>query len=557
MNDTIPGKQSEIQRLRKLLFLRVIVTTFLLGIAAFIQIKGSTQLPEGFLFNIYTIIIVTYVLSIWYSLLQRWVRRIRTNIYIQAFCDVVVITVLVYVTGGVYSVYAVLYNLVIIYATLFLSKKGGFFVASAAGLLYGLLLDLEYYGILPAYGMGVDYNYSAGYVLSRIFIHFASFYMVAFLVSFVVEQEKKSRVLLTEKEGEFDQLDLLHKSIIEHINAGIMTVDLDGRIKSFNRAAEEISGFQSSRIVDKEIEYVFPGFTKTLEKMHQEENQRKMISREEIVYRNKNKRELVLGFSVSSLMDSNDKLIGSIIIFQDLTATKEMEKEVERSKNLALIGEMAAGLTHEIRNPLTAMSGSIQLLQKRLDLNETDGRLMRIVLRGRDQLEKLVSNFLLLARPNPSERERINIKDLIQDVIESLHKSPDWNRNIKVETTFDAHNIYGNRVELTNVFWNLMLNSMQAMPEGGMLKIWSTITQSDHGENYFKTTITDTGSGIEKDIMSRIFMPFFSTKQSGTGLGLPIVNRILQSHGGEVQIESQLGKGTTCRILFPMTANKP
>ena len=543
---------------RRLMFLRVIIVTLLLGIAAFIQIKGSQQLqPERFS-PIYTIIIATYVLSLLYIFFLRVIKNLIINIYIQGLCDVTIITVLVYVTGGVNSVYSVFYNLVIIYSALFLGKKGGLITASASSLLFGFLIASEYYSLFPAYGVAADYSFGVGHVLSRVFIHIASFFIVAILVSFVVEQEKKSRVLLTKKESEFDQLDLLHKSIIENVNAGIVTIDLMDRIKSFNRTAEEITGYLFSEVLGIPIDSLFPGFSETRDRINKEKREGGLTKRGEIVISDKHGRDIILGFSDSSLVGSTGDRIGDIVIFQDLTTNKDMEKQVEKSKSLALIGEIAAGLAHEIRNPLTALSGSIQLLSRNLDLGETDAKLMRIVLRGREQLENLISNFLLLAKPDVARRKDLDIHDIVKDVVETLQYSPDWHENIQVKMNFcDGGGIYGNRTEVKQMLWNLVLNAVQAMPEGGDLSITTDATTSDNEKKYIELDIVDSGCGIEKDQESKVFIPFYTTKERGTGLGLAIANRIVESHGGKLKIESKEGKGTTCNVLLPVNINSP
>jgi two-component system sensor histidine kinase PilS (NtrC family) len=465
-------------------------------------------------------------------------------------CDVTLITVLVYVTGGVESIYSILYPLVIIYSVLFLAKKGGIAVASVSGILYGFLLDLEYYRVIhPIYSSFWDYNFSAGYVLARIFIHIVSFYIVALLISFAVEQEKSARSLLAEKESEFYQLDLLHKSIIESVSAGIITIDLQGSIKSFNRAAEEITGVSFSEVKGKGIDKVFPGFSEILDKTKNEEGENEGVNRAEIVLGKRNK-NIALGFSVSSLINSKKEKIGTILIFQDLTAIKEMEKEVEKSKRLALIGEMAAGLAHEVRNPLASLCGSIQMLQKNLELDETNRRLMQIILRGRDQLENLVRNFLLLARPNLSDREEFNIKDVIDDVLEPLRYGPDWHEDIKVVTEFCTQtSIIGNKTEMRQLLWNLVLNAIQAMPNGGKLTIETKLI--DNGMHYLEIRISDNGCGIKEDDYNKVIEPFYTTRETGTGLGLAIVNRIVESHGGTITIESEPKKGTSCILLLP------
>jgi len=552
MTDNLIKQENTVRRLRRLMLGRVVVGTFLLGIAAFIQIKGTQPLLFGSIPHVSSIIVVTYLLSLLYVFILKRSKSLQINAYIQALCDVVLITMLVYVTGGIESVYSVLYQFVIIYSALFLARRGGLIAASASSLLYGSLLALEFYGVLTAYGATAGYSFSAGSVLSRVFIHIVSFYIVAILVSFVVEQEKRSRSLLTVKEGEFDQLDLLHRSIIEHVNAGIVTIDLKGDIKSFNRAAGEISGYSFFDVEGKTIDSFFPGFLGMLRKMKNEKTESGQTKRGEIVVSNRQGRDIVLGFSFSSLMGSRDDTIGDIVIFQDLTSTKEMEKEVEKSKRLALIGEMAAGLAHEIRNPLTALSGSIQLLKRNLDLEETDARLMQIVLRGREQLENLISNFLLLAKPSLTDREQIDINAIVDDVMESLRYGPDWNENIKVEKEpGNISHIYGNRTEVKQMIWNLVLNAVQSMSDGGTLKIATNVTDAVKGQEYLGISISDTGCGIEEDGENKVFTPFYTTKEHGTGLGLAIASRIVESHGGEIKIESNVGVGTICNIFLP------
>ncbi|MFH1674539.1 MAG: ATP-binding protein [Pseudomonadota bacterium] len=538
------------------MFFRVAIVTFLFGIAAFIQIKGTESLPAPSLTSVYFIITTTYFLSFLYLILLKRIKSLKINVYIQAICDVTLITVLVHATGGIESVYSVLYPLVIIYSALFLAKKGGIVLASASSLLYGLLLDLEYYGIIhPIYSPSWEYDFSAGDVLSRIFIHIVSFYIVAFLVSFVAEQEKSARSLLAEKESEFYQLDLLHRSIIESVSAGIITINLQRNIKSFNKAAEEITGLLFSEVTGKRIDKVFPGFSEILDKIKDQKSEKEAISRAEIIVPGESDKSIVLGFSVSPLINSKKEEIGEIVIFQDLTATKEMEKEVEKSKRLALIGEMAAGLAHEVRNPLAALCGSIQMLQKNLTLDATNERLMQIVLRGRDQLENLVKNFLLLARPNLSDREEINIKNIIDDVIESLRNGPDWHENIKVVIKLcNPADIYGNKTEMQQMFWNLVLNAVQSMPDGGSLKIETKLI--DDGMRWLEIKISDSGYGIKEEDHGKVVEPFYTTKERGTGLGLAIVSRIIESHGGRIKIESELGKGMSCIVLLPRRRNR-
>jgi two-component system sensor histidine kinase PilS (NtrC family) len=265
----------------------------------------------------------------------------------------------------------------------------------------------------------------------------------------------------------------------------------------------------------------------------------------------------VLGFSHSTLIDNTSKAIGNILIFQDLTAIKEMEQEVEKNKRLAFIGEMSAVLAHELRNPLASLSGSIQILQRDLELEGTDQKLMDIILRGRDQLETLARDFLLLAKPNPGDRTTINVKKIIDTIIESDRYGPDWNEPITIEEAWgDWNDVYGNEAEIRQALGNILMNSLQSMPEGGILTIKTDTLDNGEEKEFLQIDIEDTGIGIGKEHHEKILEPFYTTKEMGTGLGLAIVNRIIESHGGKFTIDSKLNKGTHCTILLPIGENR-
>ena len=531
------------KRLRWLIFFRFIIATFLLGITTFIRIKETEASLQAALTPVYFIISLIYLFSFACLFIPKIIKNIRLNIYIQSLSDVSLITGLVYATGGIESIYSVLYPLVIIYSTLFLAGRGGLISASVGSIFYGLLLDLEYYGLIqPVSLLGYDYNYEAGYIFSRIFIHIISFYIVALLTSFAAKQEKMARDLLEKKESAFDQLDLLHKSIIESVDSGILTIDLNGNIKSFNKGAEKITGFLRFEIINKKLDDVFPVLSSILNK----ENQWKQGGRFEVVGSGK-----ILGCSVTPLVDSNRKKVGNTLIFQNLTVIKEMERKIERNKRLAFVGEMAAGLAHEIRNPLASISGPIQMLSKNLRLDETDKKLMQIILRGKDRLDGFVKDFLLLARSKPSERRDINVEVIIDDLLESLRFSPEWREDIEViKNLCNQTSIYGNKAEIRQVIWNMISNAIQAMPEGGELKIETREVFNDTKE-YLEIRISDNGCGIEEKNQDKVFEPFYTTKKNGTGLGLAIVNRIVENHMGKIKIKSKPGKGTDCIVLLP------
>ncbi|MBN2567811.1 MAG: PAS domain S-box protein [Deltaproteobacteria bacterium] len=550
MSSESAQKEVRNSRLRWLMFYRVLVVSLFLGIAAVIQFKGAERFSPS-LYSIYVIIGITYLFSILYVFLLKKIGGILKHVYIQSFMDIALITALVYVTGGIESIFATLYPIIIIYSALFLGGKGVILIASISSILYGLLLDLEFFGIIhPMYNMPHVYSQSPGYVFSQIFTHIASFYIIAILSIVFVSQEKKARVLLSEKESAFEQLDLLHRSIIESVGSGIMTADPEGIIRSFNRAAEEITGYSFDETKNRKIDFVFPDIYREMKK------KKGLPDRFELTLSRSNEENKIVGFSLFPLIDPESKTIGDIFIFQDLTAIRGMEEEIERNKRLAFIGGMAPVLAHELRTPLVSIGGSIKLLQKDLKLDDTNKRLMDIILRGRDQLEDLANNFLFLARSGSSKRSTIDIGELFDDIIESIRLGADWNENIEIEKDISGiPDMYGSRVEIRQIFWNIILNALQSMPDGGKLTIHGRIIKGNDGNELQEVTISDTGFGIAKGNMKSLLEPFYTTKERGTGLGLAIVNKIIDAHGGKLSIESELNKGTRCTILLPTGKN--
>jgi two-component system sensor histidine kinase PilS (NtrC family) len=541
-------------RLRWLMLSRVAIVTFLLGIATFVEVKGMQTLSAISASTLFKTILLTYILSIVYLFLLKYVRNLLINIYIQSLCDVILITGMVYATGGIHSLYSVFYPLVIIYSVLFLGRRGGLIIASAAGIFYGLFVDLEFYGVIyPVFSTPTqDYFPNAAYVFTRIITHILSFYFIAFLTSFVVEQEKKTRTLLAEKQSAFAQLDLLYRSIIESVDTGILTVNLGGQIKSFNRAAAEITGLSFREVKNRIISEVFPDFPPLPKEKNPDGYRQAARTRFEKTFHTGDGRSLSLGGSLSPLRDPQGLTIGNIIVFQDLTEINEMRESLEKSRRLAFIGEMAAGMAHEIRNPLASMSGSIQMLSRDLSHNETNEKLMQIILRGKDQLESFLKDFLRMARPAPGVCEEIDLRDMIRDVLDSLRFVPDWHEPVQIDLHLkdDPLSIHMNRTEGRQVLWNVILNAVQAMPEGGALTVEARCCRKDERDGV-EIRIHDTGCGIEKSRLPKIFEPFYTTRYMGTGLGLAVVSRILEGYQGKIDIQSEPGKGTTCTIWFP------
>ena len=537
-------------------FSRLAVVTYFLGVTVYIHFRPIGKLPEEYLWVSYSLISIVYVFSAFCLIEPKTARRRRLSIIGQSVFDVAFVTGIVFLTGGIDSVYSVLYSLVIIYSTLFLGRRGGLSIAALCSMSYVLVVNLDFSGVFEfLYDEGIVSRgeLTRGYILTRLVTHVASFFIMALLASFVVEQERRAQRLLAEKATAFDRLDLLHRSIIESIDTGILTVNLEGHIRSFNRAAEEISGFTCAEVFNRSVEEIFPGVSAVVSRGGPDERGRQR-RRFEIVIRRKSGESVILGISGSPLYEQGVQ-IGSILIFQDLTSFKAMEREGEKNKQLAFIGQMAAGLAHELRTPLQSISGSIQILRRDLKLEPTDERLMQIILRGKDQMESLVRNFLLMARANRGSRSETDIGRLVEDVIESLTVSAEWSPKVELHKELgQGLRVMGDPAEIRQVLWNLMINAIQAMPEGGTLTV-TAVPDGNNGESRaVRVEIGDTGSGIAPDRLERIWEPFYTTKERGCGLGLAIVRRIVESHGGTVEVQSEVSRGTRFVVRFPLIA---
>jgi two-component system sensor histidine kinase PilS (NtrC family) len=537
------------RRVIRLLFCRVLIVTFMLGLATFIQFKAKS-LSENSLTWIYVIIILHYVFSFGYLVLLKQTKNISLNIYLQLITDNLLITSLVYVTGGISSIYSSFYHMVIIYSALFLNLRGSIIAASMSSILYGTLLDLEYYHIIiPMYAPQSQYSFSAGYAFASIFIYIVSFYTVAFLISVIVEKEKFTRRLLAKKASEFRKLDLLHRRIIESVDLGIITIDLSERIQSMNQAAQNLTDTKFETIVNQPLKKVLKLIP---DNFFSSASQSQGASEQDIQYW-ANSKSKIYRIALSPLLDRKQVKIGLILIIKDVTQIKEMEIDAQKSKQLALIGEMAAGLAHEIRNPLGSLGGSIQLMKKNLDLDPKNQRLMNIILRGRKQLENLVKDFLLLSKSSSKRVDEIQICKLIQETLESIKYASAWNDNIHIHHMCQVESLFlGNQTEIKEIIWNLTINAVQSMPDGGILNIKCNEVDMKEGRN-ISIQISDTGCGIENHSIQKIFTPFYTTKERGTGLGLAIVNRITESHDGKLSIKSTVGKGSCFTILLPLS----
>jgi two-component system sensor histidine kinase PilS (NtrC family) len=550
---TVPPDKT-IDRIRLVILSRLFIVTFILGIHVYAELNAGAGLFDTPISIFSLAIIFTCTFSIIFALLLRYHGNTAVNIYIQSGADLFLITSFVYGTGGIQSIYSIFYPLVIIYTVIFLEKKGGLVIATAAAILYALLAILEYYGLINPLIVSqfTTYRLEAGYVLARVVTHILSFYFTALLSIYVVGQERKTRALLAEKQDAFARLDILYKSIVESVSTGIITVNLNGRIKSFNRTASTITGYLFNEVENHLLSEIFPDLDSYLKQQKTQTGSSSKSAHFEGIFHTLKGQELKLGASFSSLKDPQDNVIGDIIIFQDITEVMNMREALEKNRRLAFTGEVAANLAHEIRNPLAAIGGSVQLLRQDILLDHGNHKLFDIILRGKEQLEKFLNDFLLLARPAPGICEDFDLNEVINDVFDSLRLLPDWCEPLEIiiKLPTDKFMINANKTELRQVVWNISANALQSMPNGGTL-ILEAKNVLHKGIDSVEIVIKDSGNGIEKKDLQKIFDPFYTTRTVGTGLGLAVVSRIIENWMGTIAVNSEPKQGTTFTVIFP------
>jgi two-component system sensor histidine kinase PilS (NtrC family) len=377
---------------------------------------------------------------------------------------------------------------------------------------------------------------------------------------------KKKRNELIQKQVDYDHLETFNRNIIQSLDSGLLTIDFEGKINFFNRTAEKILNLNGGGSKGISLYHLFPRISEVIEEVKKKgQGSAPDYRRYETLFINQEGSKVHLGFSISPLTHPDGSLMGHTLIFQDITKFKEMEEQMKRIDKMAAVGVLAAGMAHEIRNPLASLSGSIQMLKSDLVLDDSQQHLMEITLRESERLNALITDFLLFAQPPQINRIPWELSKLIEETIDLFIHSPSFREGIHI-LPVRCHETVKAMIDpgqMKQVFWNLLLNAAQAMPNGGEISIRvekgkDTLWQRNiarpiqgKGKEWVKMIITDSGNGIPPHEKEKIFEPFFTTKEGGTGLGLSIVHKIIENHNGVIKVESEVGKGSTFMIFFP------
>jgi len=530
--------------LKVLMVFRVATVTFLLGVTVLIQLKGNQVFFYAPLLTIYLIVVAVYLLTIFFATIFNQVRNLKIFAVYQVGTDLLLYTLIVFFTGGHSSPFPFLYLFSILWAALAL-KGGGYWTASLSAILYGGIVDLQYYGILmPPYGrelMNLS-QVNPWDIIGRISLHIIAFYAVAFLGHQFGQRYRRAKEELSEKTVDLEKLRSLSDVVFESMTSGIAVLNERGKIRSMNSSAVHMLELPEHAGKGTLISDIFPGIP--LENLL-EKSPEKGLNRWESVFTDESGQERTIGLSISPLKEPER---GYVVIFTDLTELREMENKLRVTEKLSAIGRMAASIAHEVRNPLASMSGSIQMLKKDLDLGSEDLKLMDIVLKETERLNVLVGDFLAYARPPSPRFEDVDLREVILDAVKLLKNTalgPEITLSTELPDELAVLSI--DRSQMHQVIMNLVKNSSEAIERRGSITI-ALNKVSDNSDERTVLSVSDDGPGIPGEVLPRIFEPFITSKVDGTGLGLAIVYQLVQIHKGTVDIQTQDGLGTTVSI---------
>ncbi len=531
--NTNVGLATQTERILMIQTIRILsICAILLVILAFQATQPEFLNPDVWV-PIYLILSFGFLINTFLLLkFDRFSGNWIINSALFAF-DAILVTSLIYYTGVNKSIFLFLYLVYIIQCGLFAGHKGALLMALWTSFLFSLLLMMGPRIEGEALFFALGFNNLA-------------FFAVAILSGFLSDQidfiggELKSRGRELTALRDFNQL------IVESVGTGFLTLDNDMNITHINSAAASILADQT--IMGQNLKAVFPGL---LEKLKGQKFEPSNIpSQFEEDYVNYKNEKLIIHTLTSALKDEEGQFIGFVVMFQDQTEVKRMELALRQQEKMAAVGLLAAGIAHEIRNPLASISGSVQLIKSSSSLTpEENEKLMNIIIKEIDRLNDLINEFLDFVRPEKISDDPVNIKELLKEVLEIVSMDKKLRKDVEIDLTLKGHQVIsGNYNKLKQALLNIIINSFQAMESVEHPKLRIKNYDSDQRAII---EIQDSGIGMDKNQVNRIFEPFHTTKAKGTGLGLAVTHKIIENHGARVFVESEKGKGTRFTIEFP------
>jgi two-component system, NtrC family, sensor histidine kinase PilS len=519
------------QKLLIVIVSRLILVSFVMGLTA------SASEQTAFSRFLQAFVLSIYLLSALYLVL--WRRRWNPDrLYLLQFAfDLALITWLIFASGGIDSPFTPFYVLIIVYATLVKQRRGGVLGLVLCIVSYVSIAHLGFFGAIA----GVE-TVPYTQLMYRVLLNVLAFISVTLLGLYLSERLHSAR-------RELGAARALHWNIVNSIRTGLLTLDTAGKITSLNRAAESITGFSQREVLGMPLSHVFPAAIANRIINSQFQSASKPL-RLECWIGNGRPKEAFLGISCSPMVDEAGNRIGHVLSFQDLTEIQRREEELQLKEKMAAIGQIAAGLAHEIRNPLGSLSGSIQILRSELQLSADQARLIEIILRECDRLNKIVGDFLAYAGARPCVRQPVDLVPIIEDTVQLFRNNPEFKPGHQIDLSAPPTlTCEADADQIRQAVWNVLQNAVRAMPEGGKLAIRTS-------RNHSRVTLsfTDEGVGMTAEEKKMLFQPFHSGFRKGAGLGMAIVYQVLQQHRGSIQVKSRRNKGSVIELSFPASA---
>ncbi len=540
-------------RLHWLMGLRVVVVTLMLGLSLAFQATRGELAPT---FSV--LIILTYATAIVYaSLLRRLTSPGALTLFtwVQVGLDFVLETVLVARTGGIESPFAVLYVITVTVASLVPHRRVGLVTGAGCTLLFGLVAGVQFFGLLQPSVWLSPSKLAGAETLQTFGVYGLAFLVVGYLSGVLADELRHADQSLREKERGLNRLQMFHESIVRSISSGVFTADEEGRITSFNPAAHEVTGYAFSAVQGRLWQEVFNWHPDN--QAQDAETTSLSPLRFEVDCLHADGSRLVLGMTLSPLQEQGMKR-GLVGVFKDLTQIRYLEEEMRRREWLANLGEMSAGMAHEIRNPLGALAGAMQMLRQDVGPDETSQRLMDIAIREARRLDNIITEFLQYARPPALNVAEQDLNKVLADTLDLIQHEARSRIGITIVSRLMSSQLRAqvDQDQLKQVFWNLAANAFDAMAGGGTLTIATGLRRVEVGgrrSDVIEISFQDNGEGIPKQNFDKIFLPFFTTKKEGSGLGLAQVHRIVELHDGWIKVESEVGSGARFVVCLPQS----
>ncbi len=537
--------------------IRFVIIIFVFAIEYSIQQIAPAPGSSHTIIYLGVVVVFWSILNLFFLIYNQIGRDYLMQAYLQIFADIIIITVVVHVTGDLSSNYFSLYLVAIILASMVLPRARAFLVAGVSFIMMGAMMELAYLPTLYRDLISPDswlrffattssVPIDTGTLQVKIGASFFGFFAVAYLSNYLAESLRKTGAELRDKSGQVASLQAFNENIILSMRDGLATTDLHGDITELNPAGAAILGVEREQVLGRPIRLLLPGADLpdpgggAFATDHR---------RHEVSYRDPKGEIRIVGVSASPLVIPDEGSVGLVYTLQDLTEEKRLEAEYRMKDRMATLGRMAAGIAHEIRNPLASVAGAARVLESTTVGDPDQQRLIGIVSQESERLNKLVSDFLTYSREQRFEFQEMDVVPLLEETLVLLRHHPLFSSDLRIEKHLPSGRvvIVADQDKLRQVFWNICDNALKAMNQSGVLKL----EVLELSRERIAVIFSDTGVGMTPAQIEKLFEPFHAGFSNGTGLGLAIVYQIVQRHRGRILVDSAPGRGARFTIEIP------